>query len=332
MSNVEQEADNSKRNSEESDVVLKNQQMVRVQQMKKTAGALSIDDVISSDITISRKLLLTSRYRQLHPDESFGVIFNKSRIHSKRRRSNKLIRHRLIYPVVGSPVASISRPTTGQPAASTSRRNQQYIQTRSTVDQLLICIQSQAESQALQDQRLYNQSQHNEKKLPVDWIAKEQKPDAEKTTAERTAVEQFVGEYSAIQRNQRSRWKESMAEIESCKLPQFKGTRFVLFLEIVQFTEERCTEMERRRISAEKTTAERTAVEQFVGEYSAIQRNQRSRWKESMAEIESCKLPQFKGTRFVLFLEIVQFTEERCTEMERRRISLDKRRRVLESI
>ncbi|KZV35884.1 transcription factor [Dorcoceras hygrometricum] len=33
MSNVEQEADNSKRNSEESDVVLKNQQTVRVQQM-----------------------------------------------------------------------------------------------------------------------------------------------------------------------------------------------------------------------------------------------------------------------------------------------------------
>ncbi|KZT76860.1 hypothetical protein F511_46115 [Dorcoceras hygrometricum] len=51
MSNVEQEADNSKRNSEEGDVVLKNQQM-----MKKTARALSIDDVISSHITISRKL------------------------------------------------------------------------------------------------------------------------------------------------------------------------------------------------------------------------------------------------------------------------------------
>ncbi|KZV38205.1 putative disease resistance protein [Dorcoceras hygrometricum] len=33
MTNVEQEADNSKRNSEESDVVLKNQQMFRVQQM-----------------------------------------------------------------------------------------------------------------------------------------------------------------------------------------------------------------------------------------------------------------------------------------------------------
>ncbi|KZV38953.1 hypothetical protein F511_40683 [Dorcoceras hygrometricum] len=61
MSNVEQEADNSKRNSKESDVVLKNQQMVRVQQMKKAAGALSIDDVISSDITISRKLMFTSR-------------------------------------------------------------------------------------------------------------------------------------------------------------------------------------------------------------------------------------------------------------------------------
>ncbi|KZT76012.1 hypothetical protein F511_46964 [Dorcoceras hygrometricum] len=33
MSNVEQEADNNKFNSEEIDVVLKNQQMVRVQQM-----------------------------------------------------------------------------------------------------------------------------------------------------------------------------------------------------------------------------------------------------------------------------------------------------------
>ncbi|KZV36858.1 disease resistance protein [Dorcoceras hygrometricum] len=33
MSHVEQEADNSKSNSEESDVVLKNRQMVRVQQM-----------------------------------------------------------------------------------------------------------------------------------------------------------------------------------------------------------------------------------------------------------------------------------------------------------
>ncbi|KZV52048.1 hypothetical protein F511_41773 [Dorcoceras hygrometricum] len=44
---------------------------------------------------------------------------------------------------LGNPVASISRPTTGQPAASTSGLNQQYIQTRATVDQLLICIQSQ---------------------------------------------------------------------------------------------------------------------------------------------------------------------------------------------
>ncbi|KZV24607.1 hypothetical protein F511_06433 [Dorcoceras hygrometricum] len=55
--------------------------------------------------------------------------------------------------------------------------------------------------------------------------------------------------------------------------------------------------------------------------------------EESMAEIKSCKLPEFKETRFALFWEIVQFTEERCTEMERRRrISLDKRRRDLEFI
>ncbi|KZV42300.1 hypothetical protein F511_43406 [Dorcoceras hygrometricum] len=61
MSKVEQEADNSKRNSEENDVVLKNQQMVRVQQMatvewihqkrkdKDSADALCIDNQQSQD-------------------------------------------------------------------------------------------------------------------------------------------------------------------------------------------------------------------------------------------------------------------------------------------
>ncbi|KZT75682.1 hypothetical protein F511_47293 [Dorcoceras hygrometricum] len=51
-----------------------------------------------------------------------------------------------------------------------------------------------------------------------------------------------------------------------------------------------------------------------------------------MAEIKSCKLPQFKGTRFVLFWEIVQFTEKVCTEMERRQFGLDKRRTDLDSL
>ncbi|KZT75946.1 hypothetical protein F511_47029 [Dorcoceras hygrometricum] len=36
--------------------------MVRVQQMKKAAGALSVDDVINSDITISRKQLFTRKW------------------------------------------------------------------------------------------------------------------------------------------------------------------------------------------------------------------------------------------------------------------------------
>ncbi|KZV25469.1 glycerol-3-phosphate acyltransferase 1-like [Dorcoceras hygrometricum] len=74
---------------------------------------------------------------------------------AKRCRLHKLIRQRFAFvrfsrwfcaknqQSLGNPVASISRPTTGQPASSTSRRNQQYIQTRATVDQLLICIQSQ---------------------------------------------------------------------------------------------------------------------------------------------------------------------------------------------
>ncbi|KZV23838.1 hypothetical protein F511_27283 [Dorcoceras hygrometricum] len=76
MSNVEQEADNSKRNSEESDVVLKNQQM------KKAAGALSVD-VISSDITISRKI-----YQQ-RASTSRGnleiAIAKRCRLHNSRK-------------------------------------------------------------------------------------------------------------------------------------------------------------------------------------------------------------------------------------------------------
>ncbi|KZV58760.1 putative inactive receptor kinase-like [Dorcoceras hygrometricum] len=68
-----------------------NQQMVRVQQMKKAAGALSIDDVISSDITISRKLLFTSSCRG-----------KSSRKHLK--------------PTTGQPAASKSSPA--QPVAS----------------------------------------------------------------------------------------------------------------------------------------------------------------------------------------------------------------------
>ncbi|KZV41713.1 hypothetical protein F511_32506 [Dorcoceras hygrometricum] len=108
MSNVEQKADNSKRNSEESDVVLKNQQMFRVQQMATVEWIQQKrKDKDSADGFALRiqQMMLTSR--QLHPDKSFSVIFNQSRMHSKRCRLNKLIRHRLIYPVVGSPVASI---------------------------------------------------------------------------------------------------------------------------------------------------------------------------------------------------------------------------------
>ncbi|KZV38109.1 hypothetical protein F511_03916 [Dorcoceras hygrometricum] len=60
MSNVEQEADNSKRNSEVSDIVLKNQQMIQqmvlatmIQQKRKVKDSavgltISKDDVIIS--------------------------------------------------------------------------------------------------------------------------------------------------------------------------------------------------------------------------------------------------------------------------------------------
>ncbi|KZV16811.1 hypothetical protein F511_18604 [Dorcoceras hygrometricum] len=86
-------------------------------------------------------------------------------------------------------IASISRPTTGQPAASTSRHNQQYIQTRATVDQLLICIQSQDDvpvasfvypvastSRSTSGQPVATMK----RKTRCEGIAKEQKPDGKK--------------------------------------------------------------------------------------------------------------------------------------------------------
>ncbi|KZV36832.1 hypothetical protein F511_03556 [Dorcoceras hygrometricum] len=76
-----QEADNSNRKSEESDVVLKNQQM------KKAAGALSVD-FISSDITISRKI-----YQQ-RASTSRG---NLELAIAKRCRLHKLIRQRFAF-------------------------------------------------------------------------------------------------------------------------------------------------------------------------------------------------------------------------------------------
>ncbi|KZV44814.1 vacuolar protein sorting-associated protein 9A-like [Dorcoceras hygrometricum] len=83
---------------------------------ESSAGALSVDDVSSDVITISREL-----YRWFAMTKPAGI-------------------------------SSQEKPAGSN---STSRRKQQYIQTRK-----LQCIQSQA----VQDQRLDNQSQHNEKK------------------------------------------------------------------------------------------------------------------------------------------------------------------------
>ncbi|KZV40677.1 hypothetical protein F511_18433 [Dorcoceras hygrometricum] len=63
-----------------------------------------------------------------------------------------------------------------------------------------------------------------------------------------------------------------------------------------------------------------------------IQTQSTLKMEESMAEIKSCILPGIKGTRFVLFWKIVQFTEEHCTHLERRQFGLDKRRKDLDSL
>ncbi|KZV57255.1 hypothetical protein F511_16053 [Dorcoceras hygrometricum] len=87
MSNVEQEADNSKRNSEESDVVLKNQQMVRVQQMATVEWI---------------------QQKRKDKDSADGFALRTS---SRGKSSRKHLK-----PTTGQPAASISSPA--QPVAS----------------------------------------------------------------------------------------------------------------------------------------------------------------------------------------------------------------------
>ncbi|KZV37804.1 hypothetical protein F511_24495 [Dorcoceras hygrometricum] len=84
-----------------------NQQMVRDLQMKKAAGALSIDDVISSDITISRKLLFTSSwYLEI-------AIAKRCRLHKliRQRFALALKIQQMLFALITSrkiPVASYS--------------------------------------------------------------------------------------------------------------------------------------------------------------------------------------------------------------------------------
>ncbi|KZV14580.1 hypothetical protein F511_42411 [Dorcoceras hygrometricum] len=79
MSNVEQEADNSKCNSEESDVMLKNQQMVRVQQMatvewiqQKRKDKDSADDISSSSSDSEQEEVHCLMDDQTSDDEVFN--------------------------------------------------------------------------------------------------------------------------------------------------------------------------------------------------------------------------------------------------------------------
>ncbi|KZV40789.1 hypothetical protein F511_27666 [Dorcoceras hygrometricum] len=81
MSNVEQEADNSKRNSEESDVVLKNQQMVRVQQMATVEWIQQKrKDKDLADTKITKRCCLNklTRHRFNAKDQSLCLKRNQS--------------------------------------------------------------------------------------------------------------------------------------------------------------------------------------------------------------------------------------------------------------
>ncbi|KZV52232.1 hypothetical protein F511_40988 [Dorcoceras hygrometricum] len=136
-----------------------------------------------------------------------------------------------------------------------------------------------------------------------------------------------------------SNWYLEIAIAKRCRLHKLIRQRFAFALKIQQMlfaliTSSRKIPAAHPVVSYNEPAVAMNPVASFaypvaVFEVSAVASNQRSIWKESMAEIESCKLPQFKGTRFVLFWEIVQLTEERCTYLERRQFGLDKRRKDL---
>ncbi|KZV44999.1 hypothetical protein F511_25987 [Dorcoceras hygrometricum] len=105
MSNVEQEAVNSKCNSEESDVVLKNQQMVRVQQM---ATVEWIQQKRKDKDSADGFALRTSRY---FSQEESAVDTTSFDLPSLGKSSRKHLK-----PTTGQPAASISSPA--QPVAS----------------------------------------------------------------------------------------------------------------------------------------------------------------------------------------------------------------------
>ncbi|KZV15553.1 hypothetical protein F511_43879 [Dorcoceras hygrometricum] len=173
---------------------------------------------------------------------------------AKRCRLHKLIRQRFAFVrfsrwfCAKNQQVQLSRETSSRKLkyqSQRSRRNDDFSSSAKTEDQpsRKLCISSRSTMkrnyQSTGLQRSENQTQKRNSCCAKCC-------DKEKTTAERTAVEQFVGEYSAIQTQSTLKMEESMAEIKSCILPGIKGTRFVLFWEIVQFTEEHCTHLERR--------------------------------------------------------------------------------------
>ncbi|KZV20355.1 zinc finger CCCH domain-containing protein 34 [Dorcoceras hygrometricum] len=114
MSNVEQEADTSKRNSEECDVVL-----------KESADGLAM--MTSSVTRYSRRLLMSNVEQEADTSkrnsEECDVVLKESAdglamMTSSVTRGKSSRKH--LKPTTGQPAASISLPPAGQPDASNS--------------------------------------------------------------------------------------------------------------------------------------------------------------------------------------------------------------------
>ncbi|KZV42887.1 hypothetical protein F511_44847 [Dorcoceras hygrometricum] len=192
-----------------------NQQMVRVQQMKR-------------DQLLCKKALKQRESWIIDDDISSDVITTSSRKHLKPT-TGQPARHRLIPPA-GQPDASNSTSSLDK---ESSRKKADVVESYNPDARYPVAVfEDSAEAQ------ISSRLESAAKQLTIyeSWMS----------TAERNSNGENDKTQSTL------KMERIKAEIESCKLPEIKGTRFVLFSEIVQFTEERCTYLERRQFGLDK--------------------------------------------------------------------------------
>ncbi|KZV26233.1 hypothetical protein F511_43698 [Dorcoceras hygrometricum] len=263
---------------------------------KKAAGALSIDDVISSDITISRKLMFTSRR---HLELAIA----------KRCRSNKLVRQRFAFALGFSRSAKtkeFSRGSKMKKRSAGMMRTSWYIK----MVQLLVAT-------------VHSDESYSRPAVDMHPVAKiqTQRSGMMRTSWYIKMVQLWIQSRASVLLHIQSTWYPDARKAEVAK----RGNQAQSILDKETAVARSVVTKKRQQLSEQLLNNLLENIQPFNAINAQDGKNQWLKYSRAIA--------LYQGTRFVLFWEIVQFTEERCMEMERRRrISLDKHIRDLEFI